>query len=181
MKTVNVEKRILSDETIDVLLNINADENLRIQDENDGKRCLGFVDLKGQYMVENQIKNFHEFIECDIFAPSYKCDQNAFHVKLIDVSGVVEEGLLINLTFEIEGLNEEDSLTIEDEEMDLMGLEDLFEENENLYTNCRLIVAKVNDTYESIAARFDVSVEELKKANNEIEIRPKLCILIPKG
>lgn len=181
MKTMNVEKRILSDEKVDQLLNLNAQENLRIQDESDGKRCIGYVDLKGQYMQDGSVCNFHEFIECDIFAPMYKCSNDEFKVTLSDVNGIVDSGIMVNLTFDIEGLNEEDMLTYEDEELDLMGLEDLFEENENLYTNCTLIVAKNDDSYEKIASRFNISVEELRKANNGIEIKPKQCILIPKG
>ena len=181
MKTMNVEKRILTEEKIDQLLNLNAQENLRIQDEHDGKRCIGYVDLKGQYMRDGVIFDFHELIECDIFAPIYKCTDDTFKVTLADVNGVVDEGILVNLTFDIEGLNEEDQMTYEDEELDLMGLEDLFEENENLYTNCTLIIAKTNDTYETIAQRFNVAADELRRANNDIEIKPKQCILIPKG
>lgn len=181
MKTMNVEKRILVGETIDTLMNLNAQENLRIQNESDGKRCLGFVDLKGQYMVGNDVRDFHEFIECDIFAPSFKCSNEEFSVNLVDVNGVVDEGILVSLTFDITGLNEEDQLKVEDEELDLMGLEDLFEENENLYTNCTLIIAKAEDTYETIAGRFKVDVNELRRVNNEIEIKPKQCILIPKS
>ena len=181
MKNMNVEKRILGEVEIDQLLNLNAIENLRIQFESDGKRCLGYVDLKGQYLVNDEVKNFREYIECDIFAPSYKCSDEEFRVELVDVNGVIDQGILVNLSFEIYGLREEDELTYEDEELNLMGLEDLFEENENLYTNCTLVIAKESDTYESIASRYQISVSELKKANNDMQIKPKQCILIPKA
>lgn len=180
MKTIHVEKKILENERMDVLLKLNAMEYLRIQDESDGKRCIGYVDLKGEYMVEDVIHDFHEFIECDIFAPSYKLMNQEFTVRLVDVNGEIDAGLMVNLSFEIDGLNEEDELKLEDEELDLLGLEDLFEENENMVTHCTLIVAKNDDTYETIAERFHVGVDELKKINNFIEIRPKQCILIPK-
>ena len=39
MKIMNVEKRILNDLKMDQLLNLNANENLMIRDESDGKRC----------------------------------------------------------------------------------------------------------------------------------------------
>lgn len=181
MTTMNVEKRILMDEKMDRLIKLNAQENLHLQDESDGKRCIGFVDLKGEYLVDQEVRKFHEFIECDIFAPTYKINSEAFNVTLVDVNGEIDHGLLVNLTFEIEGLNEEDGMSIEDDDLDLMGLEDLFEENENLYTNTRLIVAKHDDTYESIAERFSVDVDELRKANHDVQIKPKLCILIPKS
>ena len=181
MKIMNVEKRILDDVRIDQLLNLNANESLKIQYEKDGKRCIGFVDLKGQYLVDDIVKSFREFIECDIFAPIYKCNEDEFSVHLIDVNGLVDHGLIINLTFEITGLMNEDEYTYEDNELSLMGLEDLFEENENLYTNCTLVVAKEDDTYESIANRFKVDVNELRKANNDVQIKAKLCILIPKA
>ncbi|MGN1343209.1 MAG: LysM peptidoglycan-binding domain-containing protein [Traorella sp.] len=181
MKTMDVEKRILKDCVIDQLLNLSASEDLRIQIENDGKRCIGYVDIKGQYLTNDEVFDFREYIDCDIFAPSYKCNDETFLVRLVDVSGEVNDGILVKLSFEIDGLNDEDQLKVEDEEMDLMGLEDLFEENENLYTNCTLIVAKDTDTYESIAQKYQISVSELKKANNEVQIKSKQCILIPKS
>lgn len=181
MKKMNVEKYILVNEEIDQLLNLNAQENLRIQIEHDGKRCVGYVDLKGQYLRNNEVFDFREYIECDIFAPIYKCNQDEFEVKLVDVNGYVDNGILVNLDFEIFGIVDEEFSTYEDDELDLLGLEDLFEENENLYTNATLIVSKENDTYESIAQRFQISVHELKKANNDVEIQPKQCILIPKA
>ena len=180
MKTMNVEKRILQGERIDSLLNLNALEYLHVEFETAGKRCVGYVDLKGQYYVDDEVKDFREYIECDIFAPSYKCSNEDFKVELVDVNGMVDDGLLLSLTFEIFGLNEEDELKVEDEELDLMGLEDLFDENENLYTNCTLVIARMDDTYESIAQRYHIDINELKKANNNIQIRPKQCILIPK-
>lgn len=181
MKIMNVEKRILMNEKIDQILNLNAQENLRIQIESDGKRCLGYVDLKGQYLIDYEVKDFHEYIECNIFAPIYKCNSDEFVVTLSDVNGVVDDGILVNLSFNIEGISEEDQYSYEDEELDLLGLEDLFEENENLYTNATLIIAKENDTYESIAQRYSVSENELRKVNNDTEIQAKQCILIPKA
>ena len=40
MKKMTVEKFILVNDKIDQLLNLNAQENLRIQMEHDGKRCV---------------------------------------------------------------------------------------------------------------------------------------------
>ena len=181
MKKMTVEKFILVNYKIDQLLNLNAQENLRIQMEHDGKRCVGYVDLKGQYLVDNEVRDFREYIECDIFAPIYKCTSDEFEVVLVDVNGYVDNGILVNLEFQIHGIVDEDEQVFEDDELDLFGLEDLFEENENYYTNTTLVVANVDDTYESIAQRFQISVSDLKKANNEIEIKPKQCILIPKA
>ena len=82
MKKMSVEKYILVNDKIDQLLNLNAQENLRIQMERDGKRCVGYVDLKGQYLVDNEVKDFREYIECDIFAPIYKCTSDEFEVVL---------------------------------------------------------------------------------------------------
>ena len=57
MKIMNVEKRILNDLKMDQLLNLNANENLMIRDESDGKRCVGYVDLKGQYLLDDEVKD----------------------------------------------------------------------------------------------------------------------------
>lgn len=180
MKIMNVEKRILTEVRMDQLMNLNANENLLIRSEKDGKRCLGYVDLKGQYIVNDEVKSFREYIECDIFAPSYKCNDD-FAVHLADVNGYIDNGLVVNLIFEINGINDEEENTYEDDELSLLGLEDLFEENENLYTNCTLVVAKENDTYESIAEKYKIDVNELRKANNDVQLKAKLCILIPKA
>ena len=132
-------------------------------------------------MVDDEVRDFREYIECDIFAPMYKCTSDEFEVVLVDVNGYVDNGIQVNLEFEVHGILDEEEYTVEDEELDLFGLEDLFEENENYYTNTTLLIAKEDDTYESIAQRFQISVSDLKKANNEIEIKPKQCILIPKA
>lgn len=179
MKIMNVEKRILEKQPMDSLISLKANEKFTIKKESNGNRCIGGVDLSGQYLMNQQVRDFNEWIECDIFAPLYKCSDEPFRVVLSDVNGEVNQGILVSLEFEIHGLLDESEENIEDDAMDLSSLEDLFEENENLYTSCRLIVTSMNDTYESLAMRYGVNVNELKAANQNKELTAKQCILIP--
>lgn len=185
MKAMNVEKKILSGLTIENLVSVQANEHLNYTQEAKGKRALGFVKVTGQFFSEGKLRNYEENIELDIFAPNSKLNEEDFIIRLVDVNGVVDDGIMIYLDFEIDGLKaeveEEKSMIIkqEDEEITIESIEDLFEDNQNVYTSCRLIIARNDDTYESIASRYQLDVQEIRTLNKNQPITPKQCVLIP--
>ena len=185
MKAMNVEKKILNGIKIENLVNVQANEFLEYSQENKGKRAIGYVKVSGQFISEGRLRNYEDSIEMDIFAPSNKLNGEEFLIRLKDVNGVVDDGIMIYLDFEIEGIKEENkdeqSMIIkqDDDEITIEGIEDLFEDNQNVYTSCRLIIAKNDDTYESIASRYQIDVDEIKSLNKNQPILPKQCILIP--
>lgn len=184
MKAMNVEKKILNGIKIDDLVNIQANEYLTYREEAKGKRALGFIRVSGQFLSDEKIRQYEENIEVDIFAPLNKCSEEPFVVRLVDVNGIVDEGLMIYLDFEIEGLKEENQeascvIKQENDEISVDCIEDLFEDNQNVYTSCRLIIAKNDDTYESIAKRYEIEEALIRELNKNQPILPKQCVLIP--
>lgn len=67
----------------------------------------------------------------------------------------------------------------EEAEADFESIEDLFDDADNVYTSCCLVVAKADDTYETIAGRYQVDVNELRNVNKNKGIEPKMLIMLP--
>lgn len=57
--------------------------------------------------------------------------------------------------------------------------EDLFEDADTTYTSYRMIVAKPDDSYESIAKRYDVDLMALRTNNHDKAIQAKTLIILP--
>ncbi|MEG2543404.1 MAG: stage VI sporulation protein D [Longicatena sp.] len=57
--------------------------------------------------------------------------------------------------------------------------EELFEDGDTTYTSYRMIVAKKEDSYDTIAKRYDVSVEDLRSTNKNKEVTPKTLVVLP--
>lgn len=56
---------------------------------------------------------------------------------------------------------------------------DLFQDGESTYTSYRIIVAKPNDTYASIADRCEVDEQQLRETNKNKEITAKTPVILP--
>lgn len=67
----------------------------------------------------------------------------------------------------------------EEENSDQAKIEDLFEDANNVYTSYRIIVAKPNDTYETIAQRYQVEESSLRTVNANKAIQSKTLIILP--
>lgn len=67
------------------------------------------------------------------------------------------------------------------EPTDISELEDLFEGTDSVYTSYRMIVAKPDDTYASIAQRYEVDESALRNTNRNKDIFPKTLVVLPFG
>lgn len=56
---------------------------------------------------------------------------------------------------------------------------DLFADSDSTYTSYRIIVAKPNDTYASIADRCEVDEQQLRETNRNKEISAKTPVILP--
>ncbi len=56
---------------------------------------------------------------------------------------------------------------------------DLFQDTESTYTSYRIIVAKPNDTYATIANRCEVDEQQLRDTNKNKEIAAKTPVILP--
>ena len=59
------------------------------------------------------------------------------------------------------------------------SFEDLFEDDATPYTTCRLAVARAQDTYASIAARYHVDETALRACNHDRVLQEKSLVLLP--
>ncbi|MFQ7536898.1 MAG: stage VI sporulation protein D [Clostridium sp.] len=57
--------------------------------------------------------------------------------------------------------------------------EDLFEDDETTYTSYRMVVARGNDSYGTIAQRYDVKEDALRLANNNKEVNERTLVILP--
>lgn len=183
MKVMNVEKRILAGTQIDQLASLKAIDRVNYEENDTGIQASGVVEISGQYLLHDEVFSFNEEIELEVFAPNEKRTKEPFQIRISDVNGVVDQGILVSLDFEISGIKEasDEPLIVNqnEDEISIEAIEDLFEDENETFTGCRLIVAKPYDTYESIAARYNLDVNLLRKANQYREIMPKQLVLIP--
>lgn len=184
MKEMNIEKKILSGFEMDALLNLSTEEDLKTSTEDQGMRCHGLVYIMGEFVIRDELKQFCEPIELDVYAPSHKLSEDLFHVELKDVNGVIDDGLLVTLTLQISGMKEdekEESVVVkqEDEDVTLEFMEDLFEDDHSMIISKRLVVARSDDSYESIALRYGVDLGALKTVNHNKELLAKQLLILP--
>lgn len=62
---------------------------------------------------------------------------------------------------------------------EISEIEDLFEDANNTYTSYRIIVAKKQDTYASIASRYEVDENALRETNHNKEVVEKTLVILP--
>lgn len=183
MKEMNIEKKILSGFKMDALVSLSTEEDLRVIEEKQGMRCHGIVYIMGEFIVNEELRQFCEPIELDVYAPLHKLSDDLFHVELKDVNGVIDDGLLITLTLYITGMKEEKEESVivkqEDEDVTLEFMEDLFEDDNSMVISKRLVVAKNDDSYESIALRYQVDLNALKSINHNKDIISKQLVILP--
>ncbi|MEG2306662.1 MAG: LysM peptidoglycan-binding domain-containing protein [Erysipelotrichaceae bacterium] len=209
MKTIRIEKNIQLHETIDEVSHVVVNETLKYQKVEDGMKAIGQVFIKGQYISQNQSKEFKDVLEMDVLAPNEKLSQNAFQLKISNYEASFDqEQIKVQIVFEILGLKVDENDEVEDEVIQVdhyeesepipliqepvlnqevsspivhNELEDLFEDEGNVYTTYRIAVAKKNDTYSSIAMRYEVNESDLRETNRNKEVQGKSLVILPYG
>lgn len=73
----------------------------------------------------------------------------------------------------------EEEVQLKEEGTTVSEFEDLFEDSGTTYTSYRMIVAQSNDSYDSIANRYDVSVEDLRATNRNKDVVSKTLLILP--
>ena len=181
MKEMKIEKKILKSNKVDELLDLNADSHFSYERIDEGIRCYGPLILSGHYLSDHVKKTFEETLQMDILAPKNKLNGEPFMVLVNKVQGYIEDGVIVELELAISGIGEESPIE-EKQEVDATGIEvfeDLFEDENSVYVSTRLIVAKPGDTYEAIASRYEVDVEDLRRVNKDKEVLAKMLVMLP--
>lgn len=207
MKEMNIEKRILKGLAIDGVIDVEAKTELDYRRESGGLRAVGPVIISGHCRIESEVRSFTETLELDVMAPRIKLsNKEPFSIEVLRIKGIADDGIMLMLDLGIhgiednktetlppsldEGVEEEkpvyEAVAVSDEkktepepEAEFECIEDLFEDADNVYTSCCLVVAKADDTYETIAHRYQVDVNDLRTVNKNKGIEPKMLIMLP--
>ena len=202
MKTMNIEKQLQMDREVSSIVKLTVSEGLQYKKEEDGIRAIGPLYLIGSYSdAEGSPVMIRELIDMDVFAPAEKLSEEEFHIDIgevhaqpqgtqidvvieLQISGIKEEQkehAAMDMPQAQEEEPEERALVQEDEEADVLSdtFEDLFEDDATPYTTCRLAVARAQDTYASIAARYHVDEAALRACNHERALQEKTLVLLP--
>lgn len=195
MKTMRIEKQLILEHDISEIIRVSIQEGLQYKKEEEGVRAIGPLYVLGSYLDEQgQTRSIKEMIDMDVFAPSQKLSQEDFYIQIGEVAfqGNKQE-LSLEIELQITGLKDEVEESSEDadvseaptedkEDRALALLDDCFDdlfEEESTYTTCRLVVAKKEDSYASIAQRYQVDQNELRNCNQNREILEKTLIRLP--
>lgn len=203
MKTMNIEKQLQMDREVSSIEKLTVSEGLQYKKEEDGIRAIGPLYLIGSYSdAEGSPVMIRELIDMDVFAPAEKLSEEDFHIDIGEVQAQ-PQGTQIDVVIELQisGIKEEQeeehaaqavpqaqeeepedrAFVQEDEEADVLSdtFEDLFEDDATPYTTCRLAVARAQDTYASIAARYHVDEAALRACNHERGLQEKTLVLLP--
>lgn len=80
---------------------------------------------------------------------------------------------------ENEAVAQEEETPQESDTTAMSEFEDLFEDDETTYTSYRMVVARGNDSYGTIAQRYDVKEDALRLANNNKEVNERTLVILP--
>lgn len=106
MKTIEIEKELDLDDVVE-LLTMNMKDNFIYRKEASGMRCIGPFYLKGRYTSENEVKDFQDVFEFDIFASNEKLDGEDFKVVYNGYDYVVDKKLILYFYFNIFGVKDD--------------------------------------------------------------------------
>lgn len=207
MKEMNIEKRILKGLAIDGVIDVEAKTELDYRRESGGLRAVGPVIISGHCRIESEVRSFTETLELDVMAPRIKLSNSEpFSIEVLRVRGVADDGIMLMLDLGIHGIEDNKTETLPptfdevieekeavfeepevieenkreaEPETEFECIEDLFEDADNVYTSCCLVVAKADDTYETIADRYHVDINDLRMVNKNKGIEPKMLIMLP--
>ena len=173
MKSMDVIKAIELSNKCDSIENIECLTKIDYEAKSNGIKAFGKIEVSISAMKADEIINSSEHIDLDIFAPFEKLEEdNNLSVSLNTYDYDFDQELnVVNIVFkfDIEGL-------IEDEEQDDV-FEDLLDDSDNVMVTKKYILCGFNDTYETLANRYNVSESYLRQINDNKYIENKSLLV----
>lgn len=175
MKQIEIHKQL---NVLDCkeILNLNHQEHFTYKTLDTGIRCVGPFLMEGTYRSDIGIESFREEFSFDIFASNDKLDGNEFKIVYNSYTYTIDHFISIHLLFDVYGIYDEN---ISEPIEEIHDMEELFDEKDTVITSYSFIVAKRNDSYESIAERYNVNVEMLKEMNQHKQFVEKDLLVLP--
>lgn len=106
MKTIDIEKVLDLQGAID-LLPITMKDSFSYQQEDNGIRCVGPFFIKGRYTTLNEVKDFQDVFEFDVFAANEKLDGEEFKIVYNDYDYSLTDGVTLTLHFTVYGIRDD--------------------------------------------------------------------------
>ncbi|MEG0313985.1 MAG: LysM peptidoglycan-binding domain-containing protein [Erysipelotrichaceae bacterium] len=204
MKKMQIEKYIQFDDVVDEIISINLSEDFSYSEEPIGLKATGPLYIKGSYLSNEQTIDFEETLQLDVLAPNEKLNGDNFKLEIDDYESEIDDGIHLTITLNIYGIKEDklvkpveipkeiEQQTLTPQTMieqpnieqptdiaEIDDFEDLFEDTNSVYTSYKLVVAKQDDSYETIASRYNINIEDLRSMNHNKVITPKMLVLLP--
>ena len=174
MKSMDVVKAIELSNKCDSIENIECVSKIDYEATSNGIKAFGKIEVSISAIKEEQIINDTENIDLDIFAPFEKLiEDTSLSVNLNShVYEFDKELNVLNIVFkfDIDGLIEED------EQTDVF--EDLLDDSNSMMITKKYILSGYNDTYESIANKYDISEAYLRQINDDKKLEHKVLVII---
>lgn len=196
MRTMKIEKFLEMNQEVLSIHNLKVEEDLKYMKQDDGIHAYGPVYINGEWEGSDGNHPIQEVLEFDVLAPNEKLSNEAFHLDVAQVQNEInQQQVILTITFSVSGLIEEnavvneisddiDELTTTEEPIEEIvdvseEFEDLLEDDNPTYTTYRFIVAQENDTYATIAQRYQINEDKLREVNHNKEIPYKTLVLFP--
>ncbi len=101
MQRLYFEKQIDLNHALQELISISVNENLNYEDDIEGRRAKGELEIVGEYLSEGQRERFTDAIEIDVLAPFNRLEEGeAFHLEIQDFDYHIQTGDL-NLEIQV--------------------------------------------------------------------------------
>lgn len=107
MKTIDIEKVLDLQGAID-LLPVSMKDSFSYQKEKDGIRCVGPFFIRGRYTTLNEVRDFQDVFEFDVFAANEKLDGEEFKIVYDGYDFTLQNGVTITLHFTVYGIKDEE-------------------------------------------------------------------------
>lgn len=177
MKTIDIEKTITLEGIMDIV-SLDFSDSFEYVHEVGGIRCIGPFIMEGRYTTKNEVKQYKEVFEFDVFASNDKLSNETFNISFSDYDyEILGDDIRLMFHFLVKGLIEEEQVE-EERDIDFSMMEELFDTSDSVSTSYSFVVIKEQDTYERIAERYQVNVNDLKELNkNKVLVTQSLLVL----
>ena len=134
MENITIEKVISFDNTLDSILDVFVDDNVKYKVLDDSTHVEGVINVKGKVKTLLEEKDFNEEVNLDIFTPLNKVvDSALFKINVVDYSYVLNnKNLLIYIILNVEGIVDKEEDKTENEVLDINKLNVIEEQREEV-------------------------------------------------
>lgn len=174
MKKLQLEKIVELDTLYDELEAIRLQCHCDYELQEQGMQVNGLITIEGSAYHQHLLKSFQEQVVLDLFVSKDKLNHDHFQIDLEQYHAkLVNQELHLQLFFVINGMKDEQ------ESKEESYFEDLLEQEDDTYICSVMAVVKKEDTYATLAHRYQVNEASLREYNHHKILEEKMLVRIP--